>query len=245
MIDSHCHLDVPAFDRDREAVLLRAKAAGVEGILVPAIRWDVALADPMIRIGVGFHPQIVPDLVPSEIATTPEALAAFAKQRGAVAIGECGLDGNTGEKELQEELFRMHIRAARIAALPLVVHVFHAHDRAPQILREERATGGVMHSYSGGADLVPTYVGLGFAISFAGPVAYPNARKPLEAVRRVPLDHLLVETDSPDQSSRPGQRAEPGFLPDIVAAIAAARALDPGEVASTTAANARRVFAAW
>ncbi|HEY0253200.1 MAG TPA: TatD family hydrolase, partial [Kofleriaceae bacterium] len=138
MIDSHCHLDVPAFDHDREAVLARARAAGLEGILVPAIRWDVTLDDPMIRIGVGFHPQIVPDLDAAERATTPEELAEFAKLRHAVAIGECGLDGNTGEPELQEALFRMHIRAARIANLPLVVHVFHAHDRASQILREER-----------------------------------------------------------------------------------------------------------
>lgn len=245
MIDSHCHLDVPAFDGDREAVLLRARQAGVEGILVPAIRWDVQLDDPAIRIGVGFHPQIIPELDPNERATTPEALAAFAVQRRAVAIGECGLDGNTAERDVQEQLFRLHIRAARIAGLPLVVHVFHAHDRAPQILREERCTGGVMHSYSGGAELVPVYAALGFAFSFAGPVTYPNARRPLEAARAVPAELLLVETDAPDQSSRRGQRAEPAFLPDIVAAIAAARSTDAADLAALTAANARRVFAAW
>lgn len=245
MIDSHCHLDVPAFDRDREAVLLRARQAGIEGILVPAIRWDVQLADPMVRIGVGFHPQIVPQLDPAERATTPEALAELAVQRRAVAIGECGLDGNTAERDVQEQLFRMHVRAARIAGLPLVVHVFHAHDRAPQILREERCTGGVMHSYSGGAELVPVYAELGFAFSFAGPVTYPNARRPLEAARVVPPELLLVETDAPDQSSRRGQRSEPAFLPDIVAAIAAARSVEATDLAALTAANARRVFAAW
>ena len=96
----------------------------------------------------------------------------------------------------------MHIRAARGSRSPLVVHVLRAHDLAPRVLREERAheVGGVMHSYSGGADLVPVYRDLGFAFSFAGPVTYANARRPLEAVRAVPAELLLVETDAPDQA---------------------------------------------
>ena len=249
MIDSHCHLDLAAFDRDREDVLARAAAAGVEGILVPAIRpatWNAvrALAGGLVRIALGIHPQVVPDLDPSERALTPEALAQAARDAGALAIGECGLDGATGDRELQEDLLRRHVRAARLAQLPLVVHVLRAHDLAPRVLREERAheVGGVMHSYSGGADLVPIYRDLGFAFSFAGPVTYENARRPLEAVRAVPADLLLVETDAPDQApaKHRGGRSEPAFVAEIVAAIAAATRRD--DIAAVTTANARRVF---
>src|SRR6185312_7924285 len=113
------------------------------------------------------------------------------------------------------------IRAARAVNRPLVVHVLHAHDAAPRILREERAAdvGGVMHSYSGGVDLVGVYRDLGFAFSFAGPVTYANARRPIEAARAVPDELLLAETDAPDQApaTRRGGRSEPAFLPEIVA----------------------------
>ena len=249
MIDSHCHLDVAAFDLDREDVLARAAAAGVEGILVPAIRpntWDAvrALAGNLVRIALGIHPQVVPELDPGELALTPEALAQAARDAGAIAIGECGLDGATDARELQEQLLRLHVRAARLAKLPLVVHVLRAHDLAPRVLREERAheVGGVMHSYSGGADLVPVYRDLGFAFSFAGPVTYDNARRPLEAVRAVPPELLLVETDAPDQApaKHRGGRSEPAFVVEIVAAIAAATGRD--DIAAVTTANARRVF---
>jgi len=250
VIDSHCHLDVAAFDLDREAVLARAAAAGVEGILVPAIRpatWNAvrALAGGPVRIALGIHPQIVPELAAEERALTAEALAEAASDAGAIAIGECGLDGGTGERELQEQLLRMQIRAARLAKLPLVVHVLRAHDLAPRVLREERAheVGGVMHSYSGGAELVPVYRDLGFAFSFAGPVTYENARRPLEAVRAVPAELLLVETDGPDQAPAKyrGGRSEPAFVVEIVNAIAAATGRD--DIAAVTTANARRLFA--
>jgi TatD DNase family protein len=251
LIDSHCHLDVFAFDRDREDVL--ARAAALTGILVPAIRpstWAAlrAITHPLVRIALGVHPQVVPELTADE-AITVESLAEAAATAGAVAIGETGLDGATGERDRQEELLRLHVRAARLAKLPLVVHVLRAHDAAPRILREERAheVGGVMHSYSGGADLVPIYRDLGFAFSFAGPVTYPNARKPLEAVRAIPDELLLVETDAPDQApaSHRGERSEPAFLPEIISAIAAARGDDVARIAALTTANARRVFRAW
>jgi TatD DNase family protein len=249
VIDSHCHLDLAAFDPDRADVLARAAAAGVEGILVPAIRpttWDAvrALATAPVRIALGIHPQIVPDLAADERALTAEALAKAARDANAVAIGECGLDGATGSHELQEELLRMQIRAARLAQLPLVVHVLRAHDLAPRVLREERAheVGGVMHSYSGGADLVAVYRDLGFAFSFAGPVTYENARRPLEAVRAVPAELLLVETDAPDQApaKHRGGRSEPAFVVEIISAIA--EATGRADIAAVTTANARRIF---
>lgn len=242
MIDSHCHLDLAAFDADRDAVLARATAAGVTGILVPAVRpstWGavIELRSAVVRIALGIHPQVVPELAPSE-AITAESLAEAARAAGAVAIGETGLDGGTADHATQEALFRLHLRAARLADLPVVIHVLRAHDRAPQLLREEGPVTGVMHSYSGGAELVPIYRDLGLAFSFAGPVTYPNARRPLEAVRAVPPELLLAETDGPDQAPARyrGGRSEPAYVAEIVAALAA---LQP---AADTAANARRIF---
>ena len=144
-----------------------------------------------------------------------------------MAIGECGLDGGTAEPELQEQILRAHIRAAHLARLPLVVHVLRAHHAAPRILAEERAgeVGAVLHSYSGGVDLVPVYAGLDMHFSFAGPVTYARARRPLEAARAVAADRLLVETDAPDQTPEPhrGRRCEPAFVTHVVEALAAAR----------------------
>lgn len=249
MIDTHCHLDVPAFDADRSEVLARARAAGVTGIVVPAIRprtWqalvELGRAHDDLRIALGIHPQIVPELGPDE-RLDADAIARAVADAGACAVGECGLDGATGERPLQEQLLRAHVRAARAVKRPLVIHVLRAHDTAATILREERAfeVGGVMHSYSGGADLVAVYRDLGLHVSFAGPVTYPNARKPIEAARRVPDELLLAETDAPDQSSR-GGRSEPAYVADVIAALATARGATADSIAALTTANARRLF---
>jgi TatD DNase family protein len=257
VIDSHCHLDLPVFDADRAEVLARAAAAGVRAILIPAIRpaTFAALAALPARhpgaglaLAIGTHPQVVPDLTDAELraATDPEAIAAAARAAGAVAIGECGLDGGTDRPDLQERVLRAHLRAAHLAGLPLVLHVLRAHTAAPRILTEERAAevGGVLHSYSGGADLVPVYARLDLHFSFAGPVTYDRARRPLEAARRVPAERLLVETDAPDQTPAPhrGQRCEPAFVTHVVEALAAACHTSPAELGARTAANASRLF---
>ena len=266
MIDTHCHLDVAAFDADRDEVIARAGAAGVTGMLIPAIRprtWAALAALARrhaaagVRFAIGIHPQIVPELEPDEVGDDGGGGAARGEleerlaraSEGAIAIGECGLDGGTGERGLQERIFRAHVRVARAVGKPLVVHVLRAHDAAPRILREEGPVAGgvVLHSYSGGADLVPVYAALGCAFSFAGPVTYPGARRPVEAARAVPAELLLAETDAPDQApaSHRGGRSEPGFLPSVIAGLAAARAADPAEVAALTAANAARLFRGW
>lgn len=228
MIDTHCHLDLDAFADDRAATIARATAAGVTGMLVPAVRpasWDALVelcalhAAAGVRGALGLHPQLVPAEVrgPVDVEGLAEAIRQAAADRpGIVAIGECGLDGGTGSLDLQIAVLRAHVRAARALRLPLVIHVLRAHDAAPRILREERVSevGGVLHSYSGGADLVGPYAELGLAFSLAGPVTYENARRPVEAARAIPADLLLAETDAPDQSPVPyrGGRSEPAFL---------------------------------
>jgi TatD DNase family protein len=254
VIDTHCHLDIGSFDGDRDAVLARAVAAGVRGVLVPAIRpatWEqlrtLAARHAMIRIAVGIHPEVVPDLGSEETpADFAEVLARTIEDSGAVAVGECGLDGGTGEHARQEELLRAHVRAARAVKKPLVLHVLRAHDTAPRILREERAheVGGVMHSYSGGEHLVSVYRDLGMHFSFAGPVTYPNARKPIAAARAIPDSLLLAETDAPDQApaSHRGSRSEPAFVAAVIEGLAAARGVTPRQIADLTTENARRLF---
>ncbi|HTL33812.1 MAG TPA: TatD family hydrolase [Kofleriaceae bacterium] len=258
MIDTHCHLDVERFDADRADVIARAQAAGLGGILVPAIRpatWptlvELGRSNAMLRVALGVHPQIVPELVDGEVGDLVKQIVDSTREAGAlaIAVGECGLDGATGEHERQEAIFRAHVRAARELKLPLVVHVLRAHDVAPRILREENASdvGGVMHSYSGGAALVPVYRDLGFAFSFAGPVTYPNARRPVEAVRVVPDELLLAETDAPDQApaAHRGQRSEPAYVGDVIAGMATARGTTAAAIAELTTRNAKARFASW
>ena len=257
MIDTHCHLDLDAFAADRDAMVERAAAAGVVGMLVPAIRprtWAALVeivgrhAAHGMRCALGIHPQIVPELASDEVeGDLAERIARAVEDAGAIAIGECGLDGGTGELERQEEIFRAHLRAARALDRPVVIHLLRAHDAAPRILREEGRVRGILHSYSGGADLVPVYRDLGMAFSFAGPVSYPNARRPVEAARAVDASLLLVETDAPDQApeGHRGGRSEPAFLPAVIAGLAAARQETIEEVATRTTANALRIFGGW
>lgn len=257
MIDTHCHLDLAAFDADRDDVVARAAAAGVTGMLVPAVRprmWAALVAFAArhhaagVRCALGIHPQVVPELGEDELAgDLAERIAHATAASGAIAIGECGLDGGTADMPAQVTIFRAHLRAARSLKLPVIIHVLRAHDAVPRILREEGPVTGVLHSYSGGATLVPVYADLGLAFSFAGPISYPNARRPREAARAIPDSLLLVETDAPDQApeGHRGGRSEPAFLPAVIAGLAAARDADVSEVASRTTANARRVFASW
>ena len=257
MIDTHCHLDTAAFDEDRDAVIERARTVGVIGMLIPAIRprtWHAlrALAERHAAAGVrwaaGIHPQVVPELEPDEVSGDLVARIASAAET-AIAVGECGLDGATGDRDRQEHIFRAHVRAARAAGKPLVIHVLRAHDAAPRILREERVheVGGVLHSYSGGADLVGVYRDLGLAFSFAGPVTYANARRPVEAARAIPGECLMAETDAPDQAPAPhqGGRSEPAFVAHVIAGLAAARGVSVDDMVQLTSANARRIFRTW
>lgn len=255
MIDTHCHLDLAAFAHDRDAVVARALAAGVVGVVIPGIRprtWDAVRAVARrhaaagVRHALGIHPQIVPELSPDELAGDLGERLARAAAEGC-AIGECGLDGGTGAHALQEQIFRAHLRAARATGKPLVIHVLRAHDAAPRILREDGPVTGVLHSYSGGAGLVGVYRDLGMAFSFAGPVTYANARRPIAAARAIPDDLLLAETDAPDQAPAPhrGGRSEPAFVAAVIAGLAAARGTTPEAIAALTTANARRIFGAW
>jgi TatD DNase family protein len=261
VIDTHCHLDRPEFDADRDAVLARARAAGVSDVVVPAIGpegWDRlaawAGANPGVHFGLGVHPQLLPELDPRGDDRLLSDLDAALARGGAIALGECGLDTATAEPsagpfpapmDRQLALLRGQLALARGHGLPVILHCLRAHPALLALLEQEPLPrGGVLHSYSGGVDLVRPYAALGMAFSFAGPVTYERARKPLEAARAVPRDRLLLETDAPDQTPRPHRgRNEPAYLPGIAAALAAALGLPVTELDALTTANARDVFA--
>lgn len=261
MFDSHCHLHDERMAQVRDEALRRARAAGVSGMLlagVDAAGWAeearLRAANPDLAVAYGLHPQVVPALDDEAAARQLALLGDLCAGRGPLprpaALGELGLDALSDETRAclgrQEELFRAQLRIAREADLPLVLHILRTHPRTLQILQEEGVpgAGGVVHSYSGSAELVPRYLELGLHLSFAGTVTFPNARRVLSAVRAVPRERLLVETDAPDQTPAPQrpEQNEPAFLPTIIAALATIRGEDAADVARYTEDNARRLL---
>jgi TatD DNase family protein len=256
VIDTHCHLDVPRFDADRDAVLERAWAAGVEALIVPAIgpdRWDALLTwparDARVQVGLGIHPQLLPELPPRDDDRHLARLDALLGRGQAIAVGECGLDGPSepgAPIERQLAVFHAHVQLARKHRLPLLVHCYRAHPHLQRFLaREDIPPGGLLlHSYSGSAELTPRYARAGCHFSFAGPVTFLEARRPLDALRAVPDDRLMAETDAPDQAPHPhrGQRSEPAYVARVIEAMAAARGTSVEAMRQLTTTNARRLF---
>jgi TatD DNase family protein len=255
MIDTHCHLDLREFDGDRAEALGRARAVGVTDIIVPAIGpdgWEAlaafSRATPGVHFGLGIHPQLLPELGPERDGEHLARLEAALAHGGPVAVGECGLDlpsaGAGAPMERQVAVLRAHLRLARRFGLPVMLHCLRAHEALLALLAEEPlAAGGVLHSYSGSAEQVAAYARHSLHFSFAGPVTYERARKPLAAARAVPRERLLLESDAPDQTPRPHRgRNEPAFLPAIAAAVASALGVAVEQLGAMTTANAKALF---
>lgn len=250
MIDTHVHLDDGAFE-DAAAVWQAARAVGVTHAIAVGVepsswaRTIAVAALPGVGLALGIHPQVVPALTDEAIDRGLRELPNLLEH--ATAVGECGLDGPSGDLDRQERVLRAHLALARELKLPVSLHVLRVHGPALKLLKElgpvER---GVVHSYSGSAELVRDYVRLGWSISFAGAITRANARRPLDAVRAVPLEHLLAETDAPFQptgaDARDRKRGDPADLPEVIRALAAARGADFDEIAARTTENARRIF---
>ena len=262
MIDTHCHLDRSEFAPDREAVLTRARAAGVTDVVVPAIGpdgWEalaaLARATPGLHFGLGIHPQLLPELAPTGDEQRLAELDAALARGGAVGVGECGLDGPSAAPDApgarfgaplarQLAVLRGQLQLARKHRLPVMLHCLRAHPELLALLAEEPLpAGGVVHSCSGNVEQVRAYAGLGLHLSFAGSLTYDRARRPVLAARATPRDRLLVETDAPGQTPRPHRgRNEPAYVLGVAAALAAALGLSLAEVDSLTTANARALF---
>lgn len=251
LIDSHAHLDLPEFDADREAVIERARTAGVASIVTIGIgpkecRAAVQIAQqwPFVYAALGIHPHNAARWN----GEVRDFLAQAAHQPKVVAIGEIGLDfyRNRSAKKDQIRCFRDQIHLARDLKLPIIIHDREAHRETLAIVREEHAGeyGGVFHCFSGDASMARECIDLGFFISIPGTVTFRNAHVLHEVVRHVPLEHLLVETDCPFLTPVPfrGKRNEPAYVRYVAEAIAALKNLTTEEVASQTTANADKLF---
>jgi len=249
LIDTHCHLDFPQFDADRDEVLARMRKAGVRLALLVAVepkRWEqlAALANGLrFPFSVGVHPNECPNDEPSA-----EEIAAWALREGCVAIGETGMDfyRERVPHDLQLRRLQAHIEAARATNKPLIVHMRNASAALLQALQEMHAdeVGGVMHCFSEDWEVAKKALDLGFYLSFAGNLSYPRNEAIREVASRAPLDRILVETDAPFLAPQPvrGKRNEPAFVRHTAEAIAKLRRISLQELAEATTANAVRLF---
>jgi TatD DNase family protein len=249
LFDSHCHLDAPEFDPDRDAVVARARAAGVVGQLVPAIdaaSWDAIAAlcarHPGLHPAWGLHPMLLDRHRPEHLAHLRARVEADRPR----AIGECGLDFFIEglDPDTQRTYFRAQLDIAREYGLPVVVHARRALEEVTATLRKVGGLTGVVHSFSGSPEQARQLFDLGFHIGLGGPVTYERARRLHAVVRSMPLEHLLLETDAPDQpgAGHQGQRNEPARLRQVADAVAALRGEPVEAIAATTTANACRLF---
>ncbi len=249
-VDSHCHLDFPDFAGELPRMLDAMREAGVSHALCISVDLPdfprvhaIALAHGNIYASAGTHPDY-----PDTEEPTVERLVALAALPKVVAIGETGLDyyRQQGELEWQRARFRTHIRAARAAGRPLVIHTRAAAEDTIAVMREEgaREVGGVMHCFTETLEVARAALDLGFHISFSGIVTFKNAVELKEVARAVPLDRMLIETDSPYLAPVPfrGKRNEPAYVPHVAAEIARLRGIDVDEVAAATSANFFNLF---
>lgn len=251
LTDSHAHLNAPEFDEDRAETIARAREAGVTRIVNigfnrETIPSSLALAEAydFIWTAVGWHPQDAKDMQPGDL----EWIEELTRHEKVVAIGEIGLDyyWDTSPKDVQDRVFREQIRLARKVGKPIIIHNRDAHHDIVETLKQEKAAevGGIMHCYSGSWETAKQCLDMNFYISFGGPVTFKNARQPKEVLAQVPLDRLLLETDSPYLTPHPfrGKRNESAHVRLVAEAAAELTGLTVEEIARITTENAIRLL---
>ncbi|MCC4232451.1 TatD family hydrolase [Sphingobium soli] len=252
LIDSHCHLNYKGLIEDQKNVLERSRAAGVDLMLNIATReseWDAVLGtavrEPDVWATVGIHPHEADEH--SHVDTAK--LVARASHPRVVGIGETGLDYyyDHSDRERQQHSFRAHIAACRETGLPLIVHTRDAEDDTIRIMRDEMEQGpysGVIHCFTASGAFADAAMALGFYISISGIVTFKSARDLQETAARLPLNRLLVETDSPFLAPVPhrGKPCEPAYVADTARFLAALRGESVEQLAAATSANFRTLF---
>ncbi|MDC8746978.1 TatD family hydrolase [Xanthomonas campestris] len=249
LIDSHCHLDASEFDADRATVIARAQAAGVMQQVVPAItaaswpglREACALA-PGLHPAYGLHPIFLDQHRPEHL----ELLAEWIARERPCAIGECGLDFFLDglDAQTQRHYFDGQLQLAKRFDLPLIVHARRAVEEVIARIKAVGGIRGVVHSFAGSPEQAQQLWKLDFMIGLGGPVTYPRANRLRGLAAQMPLRHLLLETDAPDQPDAEirGQRNEPARLRTVLDCIAQLRGEPAEAIAAQTSANARRLF---
>jgi TatD DNase family protein len=252
LIDSHCHLNYEGLVERQDEVLENARDRGVQGFLNISTRqreWNdvigVAERNADVWASVGVHPHEA-DAHPDLGAT---ALVEATRHPRVIAIGECGLDYyyDKSDRAAQRERFEAHIDAARQTRLPLIVHTRDAEDDTAEILEravKEKGVTGVLHCFTGSAELARKGLDLGFYVSLSGIVTFKNAQDLQETAKWLPADQMLVETDSPFLAPVPhrGKKCEPAFVADTAAFVAHLRGEEPEDLGETTTANFFKLF---
>lgn len=252
LVDSHCHLDFPDFDDDRDKVIARARAAGVGRMVTISTRVSqldrlltIASAHDDIFCSVGTHPHNAAE----EPDVTTEMLVEHSQHPKIVAIGEAGLDYHyeSSPRDAQAIGFRRHIAAARDTGLPLVIHARDADEDVADILIDETGKGAfpaILHCFSSGRDLAMTGIDLGLYVSFSGIVTFKRTDELRSIAAEIPEDRLLVETDAPYLAPTPhrGSRNEPSFVVETAKVLADVRGVAAEEIAARTTENFFRLF---
>lgn len=251
LFDTHAHLNDEKFAGEQDEVIRRARENGVSRIMnigynrytIPTTL-ELAEKYDFIYAAVGWHPHDAKDMTDEDLAWIEE----LTKHPKVVALGEMGLDyyWDNSPRDVQADVFRRQIALARKVKLPIVIHDREAHQDIVEILREEKAdeVGGIMHCFSGSWELAKQCLDLNFYISLGGPVTFKNAKKPKEVAEKVPLDRLLIETDSPYLTPEPyrGKRNESAYVHYVAEKIAELRNMDLEELAEVTTNNARTLL---
>jgi TatD DNase family protein len=252
LVDSHCHLDFPDFEGEVDGVVERARRAGVGLMLTVGTTLkrfervlEIAERHDCVFCSLGVHPHEAD--IEGEVAL--DRLIDLANHPKVVGIGETGLDFHYGHssREGQEASFRTHIAAARETGLPLILHTRDADEDTLRILREERKNGayrGVFHCFGGSRELANAAIDLGFHISFSGILTFKKANAVREVARRLPVERLLVETDSPYLAPVPyrGRRNEPALVTHVAAVAAEMKEIEPEAFAAQTTKNFLALF---
>src|SRR6202048_4585253 len=254
LIDSHAHIDFPQFAEDRDAMLERARGAGVSTLLAIGTgpgpeKLDAALplaeAHDWIYTTVGIHPHEAREVTEAHL----NELARLAKHPKVIAWGEIGLDYfyDYSPRDVQERVFRDQMALAREARLPIIIHCRDAWADCLKLLEEvwrPAGLGGILHCFTSTLEDAKRGLDMGFLISFAGNSTYPKAQNLRDVAKALPLENLLIETDSPFLAPQPyrGKRNEPAYVGEVAKAIGSVRNLAAEEVALATAANFRRFF---
>ncbi|MGO9016570.1 MAG: YchF/TatD family DNA exonuclease [Dissulfurispiraceae bacterium] len=249
MIDTHCHLEMDAFNGDRDDVIKRAREAGLEAILAVGSDFEgnkgaVALAEGYddIFAVVGMHPHDAKDFSPAVF----NQIKIWSAHRKVVAIGEIGLDYHYdySPREIQRDVFRQQLYFARDTGLPVVIHSREAKEDTLGMLKDSGIEQGVMHCFSGDRDMAERAIAMGLHISFAGPVTFKNASQLREIAKIVPDEFLLVETDAPYLAPVPlrGKRNEPAFVVHTARFLAEWRGVSLEDLDRITTINAKRLF---
>jgi TatD DNase family protein len=257
VIDSHCHLADETFAADLDAVVGRAQAAGVERVLTILEAGNAKEAAqagrllelwPDVRFAIGVHPHQAHQFAEDPERAWTLVREEFERTGSARAVGEIGLDYHYdfSPRDVQQAVFRGQVRLARELGRPLVIHTREADEDTIAILREEGGgdVRGVLHCFTGGPSLARAGLDLGLYVSLAGIITFPKAADLRETVRAVPIDRLLIETDSPFLAPVPhrGKRNEPAFVGRVAATLAELHQMDAGEIARRTTANFHTLF---